>query len=845
MIEIFLDNVNCSLKGNLPQGVVKKLDKAMSYDHPGYNFMSGGRGGYGTGGKLGGWDGRVRLLQKSGKFPIGLLSLAKDILDESNLEYLIVDNRPKLRYGKSISLLNKNFEARDYQKKAIKTAWNKGSGIIKMATGCHAKGTEVLMYDGSTKKVEEVAVGDRIMGPDSKPRNVLQLCRGKDRMVRIIPTKGEPFTINQEHILSLKRTRRRSSDKLAGNIEDIKFSEWEKLSDYGKHIRKLFRVGVDFSKKQLSMDPYLMGLLLGDGSFHASVGITSVDDEILSYCKDEAEKLGLKLRKNGLTYFFTTGFKNKGKNKLVNIMRKEGLYQARSGTKFIPQDYKTSDRNDRLNLLAGLLDTDGSYSGRGYDFISKSERLVKDLAFVARSLGFAAYVSRQKKICTNNGAEGYYFRVSLSGDLSEIPCKLPRKKATKRLQKKDVLVTGFSYEEAGYDDYFGFKVDGDNRYLLSDFTVTHNSGKSFVISSVVAKYNIPTVVYVIGIELLYQMKKTIESAYGIECGIVGGGECDTSKQVTIMTIWSAASAFNKKVKVIDNDTTSDAKKHINALNKAEVRRKVQEAQLFIFDECQYAASETLQFLHRASISAKHRFLFSGTPWRDTGDDILIEAVSGPKIVDVNATYLIKNNYLVRPDIYFLDVPVMRGVGKNYHDVYKNYIVENDDRNDLIIKSARKLVKEGRKVLILVVRVGHGDVLMDKLSDDFRVKFLDGAKSSKVRMQTIEDMKNGEIDILIASKIFDQGVDIPELDALILAGSGKSSGRALQRIGRVIRKFDGKSRAIVVEFFDNCKYLRDHSEARIKVYESEPGFNIKIQKNKALKSYPKRAPVKWA
>lgn len=506
MIEIYLDNVNCRIRGSIPPEVVKKLDKAMSYDHPGYNFMSGGRGGYGNRGKFGGWDGKVRLLQKSGKFPIGLLGLASDILAESGLKYTIVDNRPDISYGKSISLLSKDFEPRNYQKRAIKTAWEKGSGIIKIATG---------------------------------------------------------------------------------------------------------------------------------------------------------------------------------------------------------------------------------------------------------------------------------------------------------------------------------------------------GGKSFVISSIVAKYNIPTVVYVIGIELLHQMKKTIESAYGIECGIVGGGECDTSKQVTIMTIWSAASAFNKKVKITDNDTTSDGKKHINALNKAEVRKKVQEAQLFIFDECQYAASETLQFLHRASVSAKHRFLFSGTPWRDTGDDILIEAVSGPKIVDVSATYLIKNDYLVRPKIYFLDVPVMRGVGKTYHDVYKNYIVENDDRNDLIIKSARKLVKDGKKVLILVVRVGHGEVLMESLKDEFRVKFLDGAKSSKIRMESIEDMKNGDLDILIASKIFDQGVDIPELDALILAGSGKSSGRALQRIGRVIRKSSGKEQAIVVEFFDNCKYLRDHSEARIKVYKSEPGFEIKVQKNKALRSYPKRQPVKWA
>ena len=505
MLEIHINNVACKLKGPLDQKLVDELDLLLSYSHPGYMFMSGGRGGYNNGGKFGGWDGRVRLLQKSGSFPIGLLSKVEAFLEENKVEYTTVDKRPALKYGKPVKQLNEKFEPRDYQKKAINTAWKKGSGIIKIATG---------------------------------------------------------------------------------------------------------------------------------------------------------------------------------------------------------------------------------------------------------------------------------------------------------------------------------------------------GGKSFVISSIVAKYNIPTVVYVIGIELLYQMKETIESAFGVECGIVGGGHCDTSKQVTIMTIWSAAAAFNKKIKITDNDTTLDSKKHITALNKKLVRDKVQEAQLFIFDECQYAASETLQFLHKASVSAKHRFLFSGTPWRDTGDDILIEAVSGPKIVDVNATFLIKRGYLVEPKILFLDVPVMRNVGRNYHDVYKAYIVENEERNDLILKAARQLVEQGRKVLILVVRVGHGNVLLEKLQDDFRVKFLDGAKSSKMRMESIDEMKRGELDILIASKIFDQGVDIPELDALILAGSGKSSGRALQRIGRVIRRADGKEKAIVVEFFDNCKYLREHSESRIKVYESEPGFKMKVQKNKALKSYPKRAPVKW-
>ena len=90
------------------------------------------------------------------------------------------------------------------------------------------------------------------------------------------------------------------------------------------------------------------------------------------------------------------------------------------------------------------------------------------------------------------------------------------------------------------------------------------------------------------------------------------------------------------------------------------------------------------------------------------------------------------------------------------------------------------------------------------------------------------MREGNTEVLIASKIFDQGIDIPELDALILAGSGKSSARALQRIGRVIRSYPGKRWANVIEFWDNAKYLESHSTARLKIYKSEPGFQIKIE-----------------
>lgn len=362
------------------------------------------------------------------------------------------------------------------------------------------------------------------------------------------------------------------------------------------------------------------------------------------------------------------------------------------------------------------------------------------------------------------------------------------------------------------------------------------SGKTATLSMITAQFNIRTVIYVIGIELLYQMRDTLQDMYPeLEIGMVGDGHCDI-QQVTIATIWSAASAFDRKVEIIDSDVTafSKTKDKISTVSKAKIKKMVNEAQLFILDECQYAGSETVKLLHQESISARHRFLLSGTPWRESGDDILIEAVGGPKIYDLPASKLIEQGWLVPPKIFFLEVPLIKQAGKTYLEVYKNYVTHNDIRNEIIVKAARKLIEDGRKVLILVTQVQHGKQLLSLMENDLRVSSLDGTNRTEDRLTAIQEMNAGKLDVLIASKIFDQGIDIPELDALILAGSGKSSGRALQRIGRVIRKGkDGSTKkdAIVVDFLDNCRYLKEHSKVRKKIYETEPSFKIIMPRRK--------------
>ena len=819
MVKIIVGNTKCKLVGLDDKEVLKELDLQLSYQIQGFQFMSIGNN----------WDGRYRLLDRRLTFPVGLLSVAKRVLKLNGIKIQISDNRPTLNYGKPRQLdPMSGFVPRDYQIEMVDKAWEHGGGIVRAATGCHRLGQGILMFDGTIKKVEDIIVGDTLMGPDSTSRKVLKLCRGKDMMVKVSPVKGKSFIVNKEHILSLKRTRRRRGDKLAGNIIDVKISEYKNWCKYSKHIHKLFRVPIEFQKANLiqEIDPYFLGILLGDGSIkYDSVGVTSIDPEIISEIYKQSENFNCYIRKSKIAYYFSKN-RNQGKyNQLRTILKKYNLIGCGPENKFVPKEYKISSKENRLEILAGLLDSDGSLDNGGFDYISKSEQLSEDVVFLARSVGLAAYIKKCRKECCNNGVWGIYYRVSISGDCSIIPNRIKRKKADIRKQKKDVLVTGFNIKELGIEDYYGFILDKDHRYVLDDFTVTHNSGKSLVIAMIAAKFNVKTVVYVIGIELLYQMKETIERAYpSIDVGIVGDGHCEV-QDITVATIWSAASAFNQKAKLIDSDTTNDSARKNKKLNKEIVRKMVRDSEMIIVDECQYAASNTVQFLHKESISARHRFLFSGTPWRDTGDDILIEAVGGPKFYDLGATKLIKDGWLVPPKIYFLEVPSKRGIGKTYQEVYQNYIVENEDRNNLIIKATRKLVKENRKTLILVTKVDHGKHLLSLLKDNLRVSSLDGRNRAVDRLEAIAKMRNGELDVLIASKIFDQGIDIPELDSLVLAGSGKSSARALQRIGRVIRKGNGKKDAIVVDFYDQCKYLREHSKARKKIYSTEKGFKI--------------------
>ena len=335
--------------------------------------------------------------------------------------------------------------------------------------GCHAAGTEVIMFDGSLKKVEDIKFGDKLMGPDSTVRNVLRPIKGREQMVKINPVKGDSFVCNINHILSLRKTG-------TNNILNITVSDY--LKNEAKYRRyKLYRTGIDFNNNEnLEIEPYILGMWLGDGNSRTPC-LTSMDRELVAEWKSYAKFMGLHIREEKCNSM--NNIPNRAKNYHMTSGRiQKNIFKSNLRNldlilnKHIPLKYLTSSKSNRLSLLAGLIDTDGHMDSNCYEIISKSFKLSDDILFLARSLGFAA--NRSIKIINNVN----YYRINISGHLNIIPVKLTRKITQPRKQIKNVLNTGFSIEKLTDGDYYGFELDGDHLYLLKDFTVTHNTGKT-------------------------------------------------------------------------------------------------------------------------------------------------------------------------------------------------------------------------------------------------------------------------------------------------------------------------------------------------------------------------------
>jgi superfamily II DNA or RNA helicase len=353
--------------------------------------------------------------------------------------------------------------------------------------------------------------------------------------------------------------------------------------------------------------------------------------------------------------------------------------------------------------------------------------------------------------------------------------------------------------------------------------IATGGGKTICIALMLAYFGKSAFVYVVGTDLLYQMQALLISLFGPNIGIIGDGNCEI-KDINVASVWTVGKALGLKGSEILEDDVGE-ERELEAHKYRQILEAMSSAKVHVFDECHLAACKTIQAISR-NINPEHIYGLSATPSRDDGANLLIEAVFGPKIVDISASYLIKEGFLTKPIIKFLRNAKYTGNKTDkYPTIYKNYIVGNQDRNNKIIMGATKLVEQGYQPLVSYTRIAHGKYLYNEISKVMPCILLSGKDSAEVRMEAKQKLEDKEINCILASSIFDLGVDLPSLSGLVLAGGGKSSIRSLQRIGRVIRKYNNKKFAAVIDFIDDAPFLKKHSKSRYNIYATEEEFQI--------------------
>lgn len=359
------------------------------------------------------------------------------------------------------------------------------------------------------------------------------------------------------------------------------------------------------------------------------------------------------------------------------------------------------------------------------------------------------------------------------------------------------------------------------------------SGKTKVMCAmIVAAKSFPAVFYVPSCDLLKQaydvFKKHVRfNGQEVEIGRVGAGYCEI-RPITIATVQSCQRALDGRFTKFDDESEDDDTAFTEAQRQA-IRDMVHEAQFIFVDECQHTSADTIQCVMNNSYKARYRIGGSASPWRDDGLDLMIEACFGRRFCKIDASYLIKRGFLVKPHIIFNHFRQFLGKAANYSAHYTRFIVENEPRNRWIAERARFHIERGRPTIILVKWSKHAEKLKELLPEA-EVLTSSGKlkKTPEKRKEILGLMRERKLMCIIGTSLLDEGIDIPSAGAGIFAGGGKSSTRALQRIGRIIRIDEAdpdKQTAYIEEFFDHCRWMDHHAKMRRSIYETEPEFEI--------------------
>ena len=362
------------------------------------------------------------------------------------------------------------------------------------------------------KRIGEIEFGDFVIGSDGQQKKVLGVYpQGLKKSFKVTVDDGG-FTYSCDEHLWLTTTykNRKNKTNKQPTVKSLKEITETLVDNHGLNFVK----PVQFNGQKLPLNPYLLGVLIGDGCLteRKSTVFTTADDEILDFVlkslpeSDEVRKVG-----EGDKYSYRIvradfepidNISDPRTSTTQRVLKEIGLHGLKSYEKFIPDLYKYSKVEDRISLLRGLMDTDGNIDkGRpSVTFNSTSERLARDVREIAWSLGARASIKERKNTYYTKNGEKVFCRnlwrvyITFQRESGINPFQLKRKEALFKGGKKKKYRYIKSVELVGEVKSVCIKIDSpDSLYVTDSYILTHNTSYGFFLASHVCdKYQVPS-----------------------------------------------------------------------------------------------------------------------------------------------------------------------------------------------------------------------------------------------------------------------------------------------------------------------------------------------------------------
>ena len=303
--------------------------------------------------------------------------------------------------------------------------------------------------------------------------------------------------------------------------------------------------------------------------------------------------------------------------------------------------------------------------------------------------------------------------------------------------------------------------------------------------------------------LLSQTVERYKLRTGEEAGAIGDGEWREGARFTVGTFQTVHAALR-------SEDPATRKRALSLLSNTEG---------LIIDECHVLPAGSFWRLAQRTSRAYWRIGMSGTPLdRTDRRSVLAIASLGPIVYSIPAQVLVDAGVLAKPEIRIALVQHTTRAG-SWPVAYNEAIVGGDVRNGMVVEAARRAAKP---TLLFVSKIEHGRIL-SRLLDRAHInnEFVWGATGTESREASVRRLTRGDVDVVVCSVVFQEGLDVPSLRSVVVATGGKSIIATLQRIGRGMRTTSDKSTFEVWDFNDKGnKWLERHSRQRLRAYKRE-------------------------